>query len=233
MYFPTVTVCASESACVSMWLYLCVCVFLLLSHWHWQGNIKQKFNVAWRCFVCHMKVIIFIKKSLNPTVTFFSFIRFFFFLYKLSNHRYLWVLFCKVVKNFKFTLGTASLSSQTHGAWRLLQSNAKLQGDSVGCLQPSHITLIDAAWLHRRLSTHSVCLAVESTWPSIDSSYTGCHLVDQFPLHSRKLNATPPLGSQRTQHVKIPYGWWGGWKSNHSPNAPNKSACKALFQSKT
>ena len=126
------------------------------------------------------------------------------------------------------------LLSKAHAAWRLMQSNAKLQGDSLGCLQPSHITLIDAAWLHRRLSTHSVCLAVESSWPSIDSSYTGCHLVDQFPLHARKRNATPPLGSWCRLHVKISYGWWWwGWKSNHSPNAPNKSACKALFQSKT
>lgn len=215
-----------------MSVLVCVSVFLLLSYRHWQGNIKQKFNVAWRCFVCHMKVITFIKKSLNPTV-FFYLIWYFFSLTRYQTTSTWWVLFCKVVKNFKFILGTPSLSSRSHAAWCLLQSNAKLQGDSVGCLQPSHITLIDAAWLHRRLSTHSVCLAVESSWPSIDSSYTGCHLVDQFPLHSRKLNATPPLGSRRTQHVKIPYGWWGGWKSNHSPNAPNKSACKALFQSKT
>lgn len=126
------------------------------------------------------------------------------------------MLFCVTVNNFKFTAGTAPpFIPQTPAARRLLQSDAKLQGDSTGCLQPSHITLIDAAWLHRRLSTQSVCLAVESSWPSIDSSYTGCHLVDQSPpLHRpsccRKLNATPPLGSRRTQHVKIPYGWWGG-----------------------
>lgn len=41
----------------------------------------------------------------------------------------------------------------------LLASKAKLYCDSVGCLQPSHITLIDAAWLDRRLSRHSVCSA--------------------------------------------------------------------------
>lgn len=185
--------------------------------------LEDVLSVTWKW----SHLLVFSKKSLYSTV-------FLFFLCKLSNYRGLLVLFFKVVRNFRYALGNTSLSSQSHAAWCLLQSDAKLRGDSVGCLQPSHITLIDAAWLHRRLSTHSVCLAVESSWPSIDSSYTGCHLVDQFPLHSRKLNATPPLGSRRTQHVKIPYGWWGwGWKSNHSPNAPNKSACKALFQSKT
>lgn len=206
------------------------CAFLLLSRWHWQGNIKKRCSVAWRCFVCHMKVMTSISLLLEITVSHCTF----YFVQVIKLPVLVSVVFPKVVKNFKFTLGTTSLSSQSPKAWHLLQSNAKQQDDSVECLQPSHITLIDAAWLHRRLSTHSVCSAVESSWPSIDSSYTGCHLVDQFPLHSRKLNATPPLGSWRTQHVKIPYGWWGGgWKSNHSPNAQNKSACKALFQSKT
>lgn len=188
----------------------CACFFCYLTDTDKETSnrntvlLEEALSVTWKW----SHLLAFRKKSLYQTV--------FLFLYKLSNYRHLWVLFCKVVRNSKFTLGTASLLSQTHAAWHLLQSNAKLQGDSVGCLQPSHITLIDAAWLHRGLSTHSVCLAVESSWPSIDSSYTGCHLVDQFPLHSRKLNATPPLGSRRTRHVKIPYGWWGGWKSNHS-----------------
>lgn len=143
--------------------------------------------------------------------------------------------FVKVVNIFEFTLGATFCSSQTHMAQYLWQFNAKLQCNSLQCLQPSHITLIDAAWLHRRLSTHSVCLAVECSWPPIDSSYTGCHLVDQFPLHNRKANATPPLGSHHTQYVKISYGgfFWGGGAVIVSPNAGNKSACKALFQSKT
>lgn len=190
--------------------------------------------VPWRCFICHMKVITFIKKSKNLFSLFF-FCNWFDLMCPYFSTSYLTrELSCLRLSNIlKCTLGTTSPLSKTHAAWRLLQANAKLRGNSVGCLQPSHITLIDAAWLHRRLSAHSVCLAVERIWPSIDSSYTRCHLVDQFPLHSRKLNATPPPGSERTQHVKIPYGWWGGWKSNHSPNAPNKSACKALFQSKT
>lgn len=185
--------------------------------------LEDALSVTWKW--SHLLVLC--KKSQYHTVLFSSF----FFLFKLWNYQHLTVVLLGC-QQFLNSLGfpfIPNICSPLRYFWNPMQS---CKGDSVGCLQPSHITLIDAAWLHRGLSTHSVCSAVESSWPSIDSSYTPCHLVDQFLLHSRKPNATPPLGSRHTQRVKIPYGWWGEGGSNHCPNAWNKSACKALFQSK-
>ncbi len=107
--------CACIWVCLSMCLFLCV--FPLLSHQHWKGNIKQKYSVAWKFFVSHMKVIpsISLWKSLYPPM-FLSFLFFLFsfsfFLDKLSNYLYLSVLSCKIVKKSKFNTGTFSLSSK-------------------------------------------------------------------------------------------------------------------------
>lgn len=176
--------------CLFLYAFIFV-ISLTLTRMH-----QKRCSVAWRYFVCHMKVITSISLLLEITVS-----HYIFFVQVIKLPVLVSIMFSTVIENFKYSIGTTSFSSQA--------PNAKKQNDSVGCLQPSHITLIDTTWLHRRLSTHSVCLVVESFWPSIDSTYSRCHLVDQFPLHSIKLNATPPLGNHSMSKFHMDDGGGG------------------------
>ena len=104
----------------------------------------------------------------------------------------------------KHTKVAHKMSSLSFKVAYLLQSKAKPYSDSVGCLQPSHITLIDAAWLDRRLSRHSVCSP--RGWRALDLLLTvlilGVTLWINSPPHSRKLNTTPPQGSMSKLHME-------------------------------
>lgn len=97
-----------------------------------------------------------------------------------------------------------------------LQSDSKLWLDSVLCLQPSYISLIYTAWLHRRLSTYSVCSPRQ--WKAPDLLLTvlilGVTLWINSLLHSRKLKAATPPGSPQSTS-KFHMGGTGGCKSNH------------------
>lgn len=98
----------------------------------------------------------------------------------------------------------------------LLQSDSKLWLDSLWCLQPSYISLIYTAWLHRRLSTYSVCSP--RRWKAPDLLLTvlilGVTLWINSLLHSRKLKAATPPGSPQSTS-KFHMGGTGGCKSNH------------------
>lgn len=115
-----------------------------------------------------------------------------------SKWSVLYILFYWFCESYQSTsmwlfLTMASLSSQTHVA-RYCNPMLSLT-DSAGCLQPSHITLINAAWLHKRLSAHYVCLAWQQRAPDLLLTVLilDVTLWINSPLHSRVPNATPPL----------------------------------------
>lgn len=93
----------------------------------------------------------------------------------------------------------------------LLQSDSKLWLDSLWCLQPSYISLIYTMWLHRRLSTYSVCSP--RRWKAPDLLLTvlilGVTLWINSLLHSRKLRAATPPGSPQSTS-KFHMGGTGG-----------------------
>jgi len=90
----------------------------------------------------------------------------------------------------------------------------------------------DAAWLHRRLSTHSVCLVVECFWPSIDSSYnlvspcgsilpqqlkTECHPSSGEPAHTACLKFY--MGDVRSSgNLIVPQMLWINLLAEHYSN---------------